>query len=67
LKRQKEHEQYHLPFDLMCFEYGKDNTCDECMEKGLDECICWNGLETDDIETLEEDDENHYENFELRF
>jgi hypothetical protein len=63
LKRQKKNKLYHLPFTLMSFEYGKDQWCDECDW----ECVCWNGLETDDIETLEEDDDNYYENFELRF
>lgn len=75
LKRQKKHSSYWLPFDLMCYEYGKrDNPCDECNNPDSDdfiweeaECIHWNWLETDDIETLEEDVDNYYKNFELRF
>lgn len=67
LKWKKKHNEYWFPFEIMCYEYGKNDPCEECIEEWLDECVCWNGLETDDIETLEEDVDNFYENFELRF
>lgn len=49
---------------LMCYEYGKNQGCDEC--KG--DCVCWNGMTPDDLTengngrlTLDED----YRTFEL--
>jgi len=54
LKRHKHHDKIPLPFEVVCFEYDYD------WEN-------WTGLDTDDIETLEEDEENYYENFELWF
>lgn len=62
LKRKKKHNEYGFPFEIMSYEYGNGDRepTDEEEEQ------CRNGLETDDIETLEEDDEGYYENFELR-
>lgn len=66
LKRQIENKIMSLPFNIMSFEYGKDS-CSDCEDCGESECICRNGIETDDIEILQEDSENYYENFELWF
>lgn len=65
LKREKE-QWCILPFVVMCYEYWKDtgDICESCCRQ---ECLCWTEVDTDDIETLQEDNDNYYENFELRF